>query len=145
MNTVAKIACRTIGTAGMGIALYDACRLSKHFAGTGAGAAQTNYMERAYFDARTIDEVSYTSNAIRQKTFDVRTKNPLPGIFGGIKGGVKGFLYGLGNSLPVVAFSALALLGKGWAAKLGAVGIGLGIVYKIFREGYGLGKNNPMT
>jgi len=145
MNLVSKIACRTIGTAGMGIALYEASRTSSYFAKTGKNAAQANYLYNAYYNARTLDDVSYTSNNIQEKTFDVRTRLHLPAIIGQIKGGIGGFLYGLGNSLPIIGCSALALVCKNWLAKAGAIGIALGFCYKIARNGFGLGKQNPMT
>ncbi len=145
MNLASKIICRTMGTAGMGIALYEAARASSYFAKTNKNAAQARYLENAYFNARTLDDVSYTSNNIQEKTFDLRTRLPLPALIGKIKGGIGGFLYGLGNSLPIIAFSTLALVCKNWVAKAGAIGIALGFCYKVARNGFGLGKQNPMT
>ena len=145
ISTAAKIACRTVGTVGMGIALMDACKVGKAYSEVGKNRANATYYEKAYFNSRTTDVVSPSASAISEKTFELRTKNPLPGIIGKIKGGAEGFLYGIGNFLPAIAFSSLALLGKSWGAKLGAIGVGLGICFKIAREGFGLGKHNPMT
>lgn len=145
MNTLTKIACRTIGTAGMGLALFDASKVSNHYAHVGKEHAQEKYLEKAYYSGRTIDKVSYSSNMIREKTFDLRTKNPLPAFFGSIGGRVEGFLYGIGNTLPLVACSSLALLGKNVAAKAGAIGIAACLCLKVLRDGFGLGKQNPMS
>ena len=145
MNTVSKIACRTVGTLGMGIALFDACKICKVYSNIGKNRANGIYYEKAYFNSRTTDNVSPAASMIGEKTFEIRTRNPLPGIWGKIKGGTEGFLYGLGNFLPAVIFSSPALLGKNWGAKIGAIGVGLGICFKIAREGFGLGKDNPMT
>ena len=101
-------------------------------------------MERAYYDGRTIDTVSYSANNIRKKTFDLRTQNPLPALWGKVKGGAEGLFYSLGESLVCVACSALALLSKGTMAKIGAAGVTLGVCYKVLREGFGLGKQHPM-
>lgn len=144
MRTITKIACRTMGIAGMGLALYDATRVASQFSRNGAQKEQAKYLEGAYFDSRGIDTVSYNSNNIRKKTFDLRTNNPLPSLWGRVKGGFEGAIYSLGNSLFTVSCSALALLSKGFLAKVGAVGVGLGICYKIAREGFGLGKQHPM-
>lgn len=144
MRTITKIACRTMGTAGMGIALYNASRVASQFSRNGAQLEQGKYLERAYFNSRTTNNVSYTDNAIRKKTFDLRTKNPLPSFWGRIKGGTQGALYSLGSNLFTVACSACALLSKGALAKIGAIGVGLGVCLSIARNGYGLGKNNPM-
>lgn len=144
MNTIGKIACRTVGTLGMGIALSDAFKLSKHFSKTIEEDVQAKHLQKVYYSSRTIDNVSYNANGIRKKSFDLRTKNPIYAIYGKVKGAVGGFLYGLGNFLPAVALSSLALLCKNWVAAAGAIGVGLGICMKFAREGFGLGKQNPM-
>lgn len=144
MKTFGKIVCRTIGTLGMGIALYDATKVSAQFSRNEAQNQQAKYLEKAYYDSRTIDTVSYSSNSIRQKTFDLRTRNPLPALWGKIKGGTEGFFYSLGESLFSVACSAMALLSKGTLAKIGAIGVTLEVCYKVLREGFGLGKQHPM-
>lgn len=144
MRTITKIACRTMGTVGMGIALYDASRIASQFSRNEAQREQAKYLEKAYFDSRSIDNVSYNSNNIREKTFDLRTKNPLPSLWGRVKGFCEGASYSLGNNLLTVACSALALISKGFLAKVGAIGVGLGICYNIARNGFGLGKQHPM-
>ena len=144
MRMLTKIACRTVGTIGMGVSLYNATRVGCQFSRNEAQRVQGKYLEKAYYDSRTLDDVSYSSNKIRQKTFDLRTKNPLPALWGKVKGWTQGALYSLGNSLPLVACSALALISKGALAKIGAVGVALGACYSIARNGFGLGKQHPM-
>lgn len=145
MNFAAKIACKTIGTAGMGLALYDASERCKISARRSAQHEQSKYLENAYFNSRTLDTASPASNEFRQKTFDLRTRNPLPSLWGKIKGGCTGIAYGLGDKLPLVALSSMALLGKGRWAKIGAIGATLTACYDIARNGFGLGKQNPMN
>lgn len=144
MKVISKIAYRTIGTAGMGVALYDASQLCGLYAKNGAKHEQEKYLESAYFNSRTTDTVSHSSNAIRQKTFDLRTKNPLPALWGKIKGGASGVFYALGNNLPIIACSSAAILSKGKLAKFGAIGAALCICYNVARNGFGLGRQNPM-
>lgn len=144
MKLAAKIACRTIGTAGMGIALYDACNVANQFSKNGAQKESAKYLEKAYFNSRTIDTVSYSNKIIQDKVFDYRTRNPLPSIWGRIKGGAEGTLYSLGNSLFLVASSALALVSKNVFAKIGAAGAALTACYNVLRSGYGIGKQHPM-
>ena len=144
MRLIGKIACKTIGAAGMIVAGYDAGKISKQYAEIGSEHAQEHYMEKVYYNSRTLDKVSYADNALREKTFELRSKSPFPGIFGKAKGGFQGFTYGLANSLPLVICSSLAILGKNFLAKAGAIGIGAIAIYKVLREGFGLGKNNPM-
>ena len=144
MRTLTKIACRSLGTVGMGIALYDASRVAGQFAKNQAQKTQANYLEKTYFDSRTTDDISFVQNNVRNKVFDLHTRNPIPAIWGKIKGGFNGFMYGIGNMLPMVLSAALALTGKNFLAKLGCVGIGLCASYNILRNGLGVGKRNPM-
>ena len=144
MNMLPKIICRTIGTAGMGLALYDAIKVGGQTSRNRGEEAQGKYLEKAYFNSRTTDTYSPYANAVQKKTFDLRTKNPLPSLWGRIKGGVSGALNSLGDHLFTVACSACAILSKGMLAKIGAVGVGLKLCYDIARNGFGLGKNHPM-
>lgn len=144
MKTITKIACRTVGTLGIGVALYDTTRVANHFSKVESQKQQSKYLENAYFNSRTSDNMSYTSSAIGKKTFELRTNNPLPSIWGRIKGGCEGAMYSLGNHLFTIACSSLALLSKGTLAKVGAIGVGLKACYEIARNGFGLGKQNPM-
>lgn len=145
MNTLMKIACRTTGTVGVGVALYEAVQVGKQFSRNEGQRIQGKYLEKAYFSSRTLDKVSYTSNAARNKIFDLRTRNPLPAIWGRFKGAVKGATYGLGENLFTVACSALAILSKGTLAKVGALGVALKFCCDIARNGFGLGKEHPMN
>ncbi len=145
MNFATKIACRTLGTAGMGVALYDAVNVANQFSRNGAQKENAKYLENAYFNSRTTDTVSYSDNIVREKVFDLRTKNPLPSLWGRIKGGVEGTLYSLSDSLLLVGSSAFALVAKNTFAKIGATGVALTACYKILRSGFGIGKEHPMN
>ena len=144
MCTITKIACRTAGALGIGVALFDAGSAAKHFSKVQGELSKANQLEKAYFSSRTTDTYSPYASAIQKKTFDLRTKNPLPSLWGRTKGGVSGALNSLGDHLFTVACSACAILSKGMLAKVGAVGVGLKLCYDIARNGFGLGKNNPM-
>lgn len=145
MRMVTKIACRTLGAAGMTLACVDSAKVAKQFSEIGSDHSQEHYLEKAYYKTRTLDKVSPADNALREKAFEIHSKNPIPSFLGKIKGGFQGFMYGMSNFLPVIACSALAILGKNIAAKAGAVGLGCIAVYKVLRNGLGVGKNNPMT
>ena len=145
MVSVGKIVCKTVGVAGMGMALFDAVQASKSVSRRTAHANQANYLEKSYFNSRTIDNVSTYSNKLRAKTFDLQTWNPLPAFWGKIKGGVKGFAYSLGINMPLIVTSAFAIASKGIMSKVGAIGVALGLSYNIARNGFGLGKEHPMS
>ena len=144
MRMITKIACRTVGAVGMGLAAYDAYKIGKQFSRNTAQQQESKYLEKAYFGSRTTNTTSFVSNDLRKKTFELRTQNPLPAFWGRIKGACKGAFEGLGNNLFTVACSAFALLSKGLLAKIGAIGVLLGIGYNIASNGFGLGKQNPM-
>ena len=144
MKTITKIACRIIGAASIGSALYDSTRVSKLYGAHQSEISQENYLEKVYFNSRTLDSTSYTGNAIRKKTYDIQTNNPIPSVWGKIKGITNGFFYGLSNNLPLIISGSMALLGKNIVAKLGALGTALCFAYTVLRQGFGLGKNHPM-
>lgn len=144
MRTVTKIACRTIGVVGMAMACADSAKVAKQFSSIGSDHAQERYLEKVYYSTRTIDKVSPASNALREKGYDLRSKNPLPSVGGKIHGGFQGFMYGMANFLPVIACSSLAILGKNILAKIGAFGVAGLMVFNILHNSFGVGKNNPM-
>ena len=145
MKNITKIACRTIGTLGMGYALYDAVRVANYTSRVSSQNQQAKYLENIYANTRTVDNFSYNSNSIQNKAFELRSKNPLPSVWGRIKGWTQGILNSLGGNLLTVACSACAILSKGILAKIGAIGLGIGLCYNIARNGFGLGKQNPMN
>ncbi len=145
MRTITKVACRVVGALGVGMAMYDASKLCGLYAKNESQVQQQNYLEKAYFNSRTLDSASYTKNAIRKKVFNLETRNPLPSFWGSLKGGVKGFVFGLGENLPMILFGGLALACKNTFAKIGAIGVGLDLCYTVLREGLGLGKKHPMN
>lgn len=144
MKTITKIACRTVGAVGMGLAAYDAFKIGKLYSKNKGPLEEAKYLEKAYFNSRTTNNVSYVSNDISKKTFELRSKNPLPSLWGRVKGTFQGIFTSLSNNLLTVSCSAFALLSKGFLAKAGAIGTLLGIGYDIASNGFGLGKQNPM-
>ena len=144
MAVISPIICKTIGAAGIAAALYDTVKVSNHFAAAGKEDAAADYYQKLYADTRTIDNISYVSNAAQNKITDLREKNPLPVIWGSIKGWTKGALYTLCNWLPAAGCASLALLTKGFLSKLGAAGVVLCSIYNIAHNGFDVGKNNPM-
>ena len=145
MNLAGKIACRTVGALEMSAGLYDAFRVAGHHSRVGEEEARAKHYEKVYYSSRTTDRTSYLANDLREKTADIRTKLIFPALKGKVVGAVEGFFYGLGNWLPAIACSALALTSKGKAAKFGAAGVALCAVYSILHNGFGMNKQNPMN
>lgn len=145
MKIMTKIACKTAGAIGMGLAAYDAFQVGKQYSRNYAKYEENKFLEKIYFSSRTTNTTSFVSNGIRKKTFELRSRNPLPVLWGKVKGGAIGSCESLGNNIFTIACSALALLSKGLLAKIGAIGVVLGVVYDIASNGCGLGKHNPMN
>lgn len=145
MVSVGQVVSKAIGVAGVGVALFDASMSAKMSARHNAIVRQGDYLEKSYYNARTIDNISSSSNKLRAKTFDLETWNPLPAFWGKIGGGIRGFFCSLATSMPLVLTSCLAIASKGVLSKIGAIGVGCGLAYKIARNGFGLGKEHPMS
>ena len=145
MKMITKIACRTVGAIGMGLAVYDATKVAKQYSKNYGHLEEGKFLEKVYFSSRTTNSTSFVSNGIRKKSFELRSRNPLPVLWGKVKGGAIGSCESLGNNIFTIACSALALLSKGLLAKIGAIGVVLGVVYDIASNGCGLGKHNPMN
>lgn len=144
MNFPTKIICRTLGAAGMGVALYDAIHEAEHTSKECAENESAKYLEKAYFNSRGLDRKSHIDAEIQSKVFEYRMNNPLPSVLGAVKGWGEGLFESLGENLFLVGASALALTAKNFFAKVGAVGIALTACYSILRNGFGVGKHNPM-
>ena len=140
-----KIICRTFGVAGMGLALYDAVQSSKAVSRHQGLVTQGDFLENRYFASRTTDDVSSVQTAISKKTFDTLSASPIPGVWGKVKGACKGFVLSLGTNLPMICSASLAILSKGFLAKLGTVGVIGTAIYQILRQGFGVGKKNPFS
>ena len=145
MANVGVILSKTAGVAAMGLALYDGVQVAKAM-GKHQGIASTQkWLENGYYRSRTIDDLSATQNATSSMAFDIETKaTVIPSTIGKIKGSIGGFFYGLGVNLPLIATGSLALLGKGFWSKCGGIGTLAILLYSIARQGFGLGKPNPM-
>ena len=140
MNTVTKIACRTIGLAGMSAVLYDAYSVGKHYSIVGEKSALGRITMDAFAAKRTTTNESPVTSSVQNKVADFRMNNPLIPIAGRIKGFFKGTLSSLGDNIIPVAFSSMAVLGKNTWAKVGAWGMGGYAAFVILKEGFGVGK-----
>ena len=143
MNLAGKIICRTTGLAALGYTLYDTYECAKAGARKSGIAQQEKYLEDAYFNSRTLNDISVTQNNTREKVFDLRTRNPIPSFWGKIKGGAKSAFNTLVNYFPLLICASLAMAAKGVFAKIGAAGVALLGVLSIAENGFGFGKKHP--
>ena len=145
MVSFANIACKTIGLVGLGQISYDAYCVTKAKARNAGVDGHSQHIEKVFYDTRSINETSMFSREISRRSLDLRSRNPLPTFFAKVKGGITGFLYSLGTNLFTVEFSTLALFGKNRWGKVGAIGTAISLAAKILRNGFAVGKKNPMN
>ena len=117
MGTLANIACKTVGIAGMSAVIYDAYGMAKHHANVGAARSSADVYESAVAAERSNTGASYVSGAMQRKVADLRMKNPIVPVFGKIKGFIEGFISSLGDNIIPISLASIALAAKGFAQK----------------------------
>lgn len=144
MGWMAKIACKTIGAAGVSAVLYDAYMCGRAVCMNTGQSQSADSFESVISANRTTSEVSPVTSAMQKELSHLRMDNPIIPAYGRTKGFIKGCFISLGNNLVPTIFSMMALAGKrGWS-KIGAWGLaGFGL-YKVIKEGFGIGKNTPV-
>ncbi len=144
MGTIANIACKTIGVAGMSAVLYDAYSLGKQNSQRNLQKVNADHFEKVIADTRTMSSESAMTGAMQKKIANFRMNNPLISAFGSVGGFISGALNSLGDNIIPTAFASIALATKGKLSKLGAFGtIGYGI-YTVLKEGFGVSKQSPL-
>ena len=140
MVNIANIVCKTIGIAGLSAAAYDAYAVGKHHSAVGEKNAAGKLYADVYQDSRTLSSESHVASEIQSKVADFRMNNPIIPVTGKIKGFFHGALNSMGDNIFLVSSAALALGTKGFFSKLGAWGVaGFGL-FKILKDGFGIGK-----
>ena len=144
MGTIANIACKTVGVAGMSAVLYDAYSLGKQNSKRNLQKVNADHFEKVIADTRTMSSESAMTGAMQKKIANFRMNNPLISAFGSVGGFISGALNSLGDNIIPTAFASIALATKGKLSKLGAFGtIGYGI-YTVLKEGFGVSKQSPL-
>lgn len=143
MSKWQNFVCKSVGTVGMSLALYDAYKLASKKSDRMVLQDTANHYSDTYFSSRTLSTESEINSALQNKVRDMRMKNPVLPIISKIKGFIIGGLESLANNFIPVAFSTLALTTKGLLSKIGAWGVAIWGAITLLREGFGLGKNTP--
>lgn len=134
MKLITKIACRTIGTAGIAAACYDAFQVSKHYTKSGAENAMGSCPDKDFFSSEKSEDTIKNDNTDKKKTGKTYSKSNMPVVINRTKCRVKGFIYGLSDALPIAICSAVAIVCKTGVAVAGAIGVGAAALYKIAQE-----------
>lgn len=144
MGTFSNIVCKTVGVAGMSAVLYDAYSLARADSKRQSQVVTADYFQKVHADTRTLSNESQVDNAVQKGIRDFRIDNSIVPVYGNVKGFVTGFLKSLGNNIVPVSFASLALATKGTLSKVGAWGVAAYGLYKVAKEGFGIGKISPM-
>ncbi len=144
MKLVPKIICKTIGVAGVSAVLYDAYMCGRAVCMNTGQSQSADSFESVISAKRTTSEVSPVTSAMQGHLAQLRMDNPIIPTIGKIKGFFKGTFISLSNNLVPIIFSVMALAGKNAWSKIGAWGLaGFGL-YKVIKEGFGVGKHTPV-
>ena len=144
MKLIPKIICKTIGVAGVSSILYDAYNVGRAVCINTGQSVSADTFESIVSAERTTSEVSPVTSTMQKELSKLRMDNPIVPAYGRVKGFIKGSFISLGNNLVPTIFSVMALAGKNAWSKIGAWGLaGFGL-YKVVKEGFGIGKNTPI-
>ena len=141
---MAKIACKTIGVAGVSAVLYDAYNVGRAVCMNTGQSQSADTFESVISAERTTSETSPATSAMQKKLAQLRMDNPIIPAYGKAKGFITGFFSSMGNNLVPTIFSVMALAGKRSWAKIGAWGLAIYGLYKVVKEGFGVGKHTPV-
>ncbi len=144
MVSVANIACKTAGIAGMSAIVYDAYAHAKHHSAVDAEELSADVFENAIAATRTNADASHVTGVMQKKLTNLRMHNPIIPVIGKIKGFVSGFFGSLADNIVPTVLSAIALGGRGFMQKAGAIGLVGYTLLKVAKEGFGLGKKSPI-
>lgn len=136
-----KIASKAVGALGLAVVVLDSNAMGVRKADTAAKNAVAKHSLRQQVGMSKMDYPSPFYNALRNET-----KKAFPQTFisviGGIGGYFKGLYTGVSNNLPIVAFSALALIkGNEITRKVGMIGVGVSALWSYLKNGTALFEN----
>ena len=144
MVNMANIICKTAGVAGMSAVVYDAIAHGQHHSAVASEELSSDVFEKAVAAELTNSNASHVTGAMQKKITDLRMNNPVVPLVGKIKGYTSGILSSLADNIIPITCSAVALAAKGKLQKAGAWGLGIFALYKVAKEGFGLGKKTPI-
>ncbi len=140
MAKLLNIASKIVGAGGLGLAGYDAYRFTKDYSSAYHSTNYPKYLENIARKNAYLENGSYINQAIRDKTTDLMMRNPIPSLWTKTKGGLNGFFTSLRKNFALVAGSFFALGFKGFMSKIGAGVVVADLLYRVAREGFGIGK-----
>ena len=145
MVNFSNIVSKTVGVTGMSLVFYDAYKNGKSKSKKMEQSITADYMTDIFDASRTSSKNSRATVAMQEKVKDLRMNNFIVPMYGKIKGFIKGFITTLGDNIIPVTFASLAIASKGKLSKLGAIGVATCGVISVLKDGFGVGKETPMS
>ncbi|GBF23083.1 hypothetical protein tpqmel_0487 [Candidatus Gastranaerophilus sp. (ex Termes propinquus)] len=136
-----NIASKAVGALGLGAVLLDSNALGVRKAESCAKQGIAKETIRQHIGSSKMDYPSPMYNVIKESNRKLVPNNLISTLYG-IGGYFRGLYQGVVNNLPLVGFSALALLAKKPVGrKVGIVGAGLSALYGCIKNGTHLFEN----
>lgn len=133
------------GIAALGLVARDAHVIGKLQADTYAQSRDANAVQRTFNNTLYLSNPSMTQDAMKKTVFRWETENNFRNFFNSGIGYFKGVGSMLVNNVIPFSLGLGALLGKGNWGKGSALGLGAYALISFFKDGLGLGQNNPLN
>lgn len=141
---IPNILTKTVGAAGLGLAVYDSHSAGKIQAESHQKEVKAGITANSYMDTLTLDSPSVVKSKLKNKYFRMRMDENITEFFTGIAGYLKGFGKMLVDNVVPLALSAGTLVKNKIVSRASVVGLlAYGGIY-IGREVMGIGKPNPL-
>lgn len=144
-NTIVKYGPKALGIGALGVVGYDAHVIGKIHADTYSKTKDANAMARAYNNTRVLAGPSQTTAILKDEAYKLEMDNNFRHFINSAIGYFKGFGLMLIDGVVPFTLGLTALLGKGFTAKAGAVGIGVYGIVKLFKDVLGFGHSNDLN
>lgn len=145
INFTAGLA-KATGYVGLAAIAYDAHKLGQVRAGEQRRSAIADSGLDAYMDSKTLDRPSVLMSKAQNKRFDMEMKghlfNGVRNFFNSVVGYVKGFGESLVTNVVPLALTTAAVLTKGAASKVAAIGLAAYGTVDVAKNCFGAGKEH---
>ena len=142
---IGNIAARATGVAALGVTAYDAHVLGKLQADVYSQSNEADRLTAAAYNNNYLDTPSAVMGKVKKGIFKFQVDNSIFMPFDAVIGYVKGFASSCVNSVIPGLLGLGALFGGKVSSKFSALGLLVYGGYKIFQEGFGIGRPNRMN
>lgn len=142
---IGNVAARATGVAALGVTAYDAHVLGKLQADVYAQSNEADRLTSAAYNNNYLDTPSVVMSKVKKGIFKFQVDNSIFMPFDAVIGYFKGFCSSCVNSIIPGLLGLGALLGGKKTSKFSALGLVFYGGYKLFQEGFGIGRPNRLN